>query len=72
MIKKEEIHYINSLGYYKILTIIPQPQKEGLYFMSIKYRDEIVSCERNCTEQRVQEFKKKILNNKKILAIKNK
>ena len=59
MIKKEEIHYINSLGYYKILTIIPQPQKEGLYFMSIKYRGEIVSCECDCTEERVRKFRKK-------------
>ena len=71
MIKKEEIHYINDLGYYKILTIIPQPQKDGLYFMAIEYRGEVVSFERNCTEERVQDFRKKILNNKKILAIKN-
>ena len=71
MIKKEEIHYINDLGYYKILTIIPQPQKDGLYFMAIEYRGEIVSCERNCTEERVRDFRKKILNNKEILAIKN-
>ena len=68
---KEEIEYMNDLGYHKTLTIIPQPHKEGLYFMSIKYRGEIVSCERNCTEQRVQEFRKKILDHKIILAIKN-
>lgn len=66
---KEEIKYINDLGYHKTLTIIPQ--KDGLYFMAISYRGEVVSFERNCTEQRVQEFRKKILNHKKVLAIKN-
>ena len=69
---KEEIEYINDLGYHKTLTIIPQSQNNGLYFMAISYRGDIVSFERNCTEQRVQEFRKKILNNEKILAIKNK
>ena len=67
---KEKIEYINDLGYYKTLTIIPQ--KDGLYFMSISYRGEVVSFERNCTEERVQDFRKKILNHKKVLAIKNK
>ena len=67
---KEEIEYINDLGYHKTLTIIPQ--KDGLYFMSISYRGEVVSFERNCTEERVQKFRKKILNHKKVLAIKNK
>ena len=66
---KEEIEYINNLGYYKTLTIISQ--KDGLYFMSISYRGEVVSFERNCTEERVKDFRKKILNNKKMLAIKN-
>ena len=67
---KDEIEYINDLGYHKTLTIIPQ--KDGLYFMSISYRGEVVSFERNCTEERVQKFRKKILNHKKVLAIKNK
>ena len=67
---KEEIEYINDLGYHKTLTIIPQPQNNGLYFMAISYRGDIVSFERNCTEQRVQEFRKKILDHKIILAIK--
>ena len=66
---KEKIEYINDLGYYKTLTIISQ--KDGLYFMSISYRGEVVSFERNCTEERVKDFRKKILNNKKVLAIKN-
>ena len=66
---KEKIEYINDLGYYKTLTIISQ--KDGLYFMSISYHGEVVSFERNCTEERVKDFRKKILNNKKILAIKN-
>ena len=66
---KEKIEYINDLGYYKTLTIISQ--KDGLYFMSISYRGEVVSFERNCTKERVKDFRKKILNNKKILAIKN-
>ena len=69
MIKKEEIHYINDLGYYKTLDIILQ--QNGLYFMAISYRGEVISFERNCTEKRVKDFRKKILNNKKILAIKN-
>ena len=46
-------------------------QNNGLYFMSISYHGEVVSFERNCTEERVKDFRKKILNNKKILAIKN-
>lgn len=66
---KEKIEYINDLGYHKTLSIIPQ--KDGLYFMAISYHGEVVSFERNCTEERVQEFRKKILNNKKVLAIKN-
>ena len=39
--------------------------------MAILYRGDIVNFERNCTEQRVQEFKKKILDHKIILVIKN-
>ena len=66
---KEKIEYINDLGYYKTLTIILQ--KDGLYFMAISYRGEVVSFERNCTEERVQNFRKKILDNKIMLAIKN-
>ena len=66
---REIIEYINDLGYYKTLDIVPQ--KNGLYFMAISYRGEVVSFERNCTEQRVQEFRKKILDHKIILAIKN-
>ena len=66
---KEKIEYINDLGYYKTLTIILQ--KDGLYFMAISYRGEVVSFERNCTEERVQDFRKKILDNKIMLAIKN-
>ena len=66
---KEKIEYINDLGYYKTLTIIPQ--KNGLYFMAISHRGEVMSFERNCTEERVQDFRKKILDNKIILAIKN-
>ena len=66
---KEKIEYINDSGYHKTLTIISK--KDGLYFMSISYRGEVVSFERNCTEERVKDFRKKILNNKKILAIKN-
>lgn len=68
---KEKIEYINDLGYHKTLTIIPQLENNGLYFMAISYRGDIVSFERNCTEQRVQEFRKKILDHKIILAIKN-
>lgn len=66
---KEKIEYINDLGYHKTLSIIPQ--KDGLYFMAISYHGDVVNFERNCTEERVQEFRKKILNNKKVLAIKN-
>ena len=66
---KEEIEYINDLGYHKTLEIVPQ--KNGLYAMAILYRGDIVNFERNCTEQRVQEFRKKILDHKIILAIKN-
>ena len=65
---KEEIQYINDLDYHKTLTIIPQ--KDGLYFMAISYRGDVVSFERNCTEQRIQEFRKKILNRKKYLQLK--
>ena len=68
---KEEIEYINDLGYHKTLTIIPQPQNNGLYFMAISYRGDVVSIERDCTEERVRKFRKKILNHKKVLAIKN-
>ena len=66
---RETIQYINHLGCYKTLDIIPQP--DGLYFMAISYHGDVVSFERNCTEQRVQEFRKKILDHKIILAIKN-
>ena len=66
----EHIEYINKLGKYKILEIMKQ--NNGLYFMAILYRGEIISFEKNCTKQRVQEFRKKILDNEKILAIKNK
>lgn len=66
----ERIEYINKLGKTKILEIIKQ--NNGLYFMAIIHRGEIISFEKNCTKQRVQEFRKKILNNEKILAIKNK
>ena len=66
---KETIEYINDLGYYKTLDIVQQ--KNGLYFMAISYRGDITSFERNCTKQRVQEFRKKILDHKIILAIKN-
>ena len=68
---KEEIEYINDLGYHKTLTIIPQPQNNGLYFMAISYHGDVVAFERNCTEQRVKKKKKKILDHKIILAIKN-
>ena len=61
---KETIKYINDLGYYKTLDIIPQ--KNGLYFMAISYRGEVVSFERNCTEKRVQDFRQKILTTKYI------
>ena len=66
---KEEIEYINDLGYHKTLTIIPT--KNGLYLMAISYRGDVVSIERDCTEERVRKFRKKILNHKKVLAIKN-
>lgn len=66
----EHIEYINKLGKHKILEIMKQ--NNGLYFMAILYRGEVISFEKNCTKQRVQEFRKKILNNEKILAIKNK
>lgn len=65
----ECIEYINKLGKHKILEIMKQ--NNGLYFMAIIYRGEIISFEKNCTKQRVQEFRKKILNNEKVLAIKN-
>lgn len=65
----EHIEYINKLGKYKTLEIMKQ--NNGLYFMAIIYRGEIISFEKNCTKQRVQEFRKKILDNEKILAIKN-
>ena len=64
---KETIKYINDLGYYKTLDIIPQ--KNGLYFMAISYRGEVVSFERNCTEKRVQDFRQKILTKKYICKI---
>ena len=66
----EYIEYVNKLGKNKILEIMKQ--NNGLYFMAILYRGEIISFEKNCTKQRVQEFRKKILDNEKILAIKNK
>ena len=65
----EHIEYVNKLGKNKILEIMKQ--NNGLYFMAILYRGEIISFEKNCTKQRVQEFRKKILDNEKILAIKN-
>ena len=63
---RETIEYINDLGYYKTLDIVPQ--KNGLYFMAISYRGEVVSFERNCTEKRVQDFRKKILTKKYIIG----
>lgn len=66
---KEEIEYINDLGYHKTLTIVPT--KNGLYLMAISYNGDVVSLECDCTEERVRKFKKKILNHKKVLAIKN-
>ena len=65
----ECIEYTNKLGKNKVLEIMKQ--NNGLYFMAISYRGEIISFEKNCTKQRVQEFRKKILDNEKILAIKN-
>ena len=66
---KEEIEYINDLGYHKTLTIVPT--KNGLYLMAISYNGDVVSLECDCTEERVLKFRKKILNHKKVLAIKN-
>lgn len=63
---RETIQYINHLGYYKTLDIIPQ--QNGLYFMAISYRGEVISFERNCTEKRVKDFKEKILNTYQIVA----
>ena len=63
---RETIQYINHLGYYKILDIIPQ--QNGLYFMTISYRGEVISFERNCTEKRVKDFRNKILNAYQIVA----
>ena len=63
----EHIEYINKLGEYKILEIMKQ--NNGLYFMAILHRGEVISFEKNCTKQRVQEFRNKILNNEKILAL---
>ena len=57
---RETIQYINNLDYYKTLDIIPQ--QNGLYFMAISYRGEVISFERNCTEKRVKDFRNKILN----------
>ena len=57
---RETIQYINHLGYYKTLDIIPQ--KNELYFIAISYRGEVISFERNCTEKRVKDFRNKILN----------
>ena len=63
---RETIQYINNSGYYKTLDIIPQP--DGLYFMAISYRGEVISFERNCTEKRVKDFRNKILNAYQIVA----
>lgn len=65
----EYIEYTNKLGKHKILEIMKQ--NNGLYFMAILHRGEVISFEKNCTKQRVQEFRKKILDHKIILAIKN-
>ena len=62
---REKIQYINHLGYYKTLDIIQQP--DGLYFMAISYRGEVISFERNCTEKRVKDFKKKIIKSYQIV-----
>ena len=59
----ERIEYINKLGKHKILEIMKQ--NNGLYFMAILYRGEVISFERNCTKQRVEEFRKKINKTKK-------
>lgn len=66
---REKIQYINHLGYYKTLDIIPQQNK--LYFMTISYRGEVISFERNCTEKRVKDFKEKIFKIYQIIDIKN-
>lgn len=66
---RETIQYINNSGYYKTLDIIPQ--RNELYFMTISYRGEVISFERNCTEKRVKDFREKILNSYKIINIKN-
>ena len=66
---RETIQYINNSGYYKTLDIILQQNR--LYFMTISYRGEVISFERNCTEKRVQDFREKILNSYKIINIKN-
>ena len=66
---RETIQYINNSGYYKTLDIILQQNR--LYFMTISYRGEVISFERNCTEKRVKDFKKKIINSYKIINIKN-
>lgn len=63
---REKIQYINHLGYYKTLDIIPQ--QNGLYFMAISYRGEVISFEQNCTEKRVKDFRNKILNAYQIVA----
>ena len=65
----EHIEYVKKLGKNKILESMKQ--NNGLSFMAIVQRGEIISFEKNCTKQRVQEFRKKILDNEKILAIKN-
>lgn len=65
----EQIQYINKLGHYNILDIIPQ--KDGSYFMAITYNNEVASFECHCTEQTVRYFRKKILENNEIIVIKN-
>lgn len=62
---RERIQYINHSGYYKTLDIIPQP--DGLYFMAISYRGEVISFERNCTEKRIKDFKEKIIKSYQIV-----
>ena len=66
---RETIQYINNSGYYKTLDIILQQNE--LYFMTISYRGEVISFERNCTEKRVKDFREKILNSYQIINIKN-
>ena len=63
---RETIQYINNSGYYKTLDIIPQQNR--LYFMTISYRGEVISFERNCTEKRVKDFREKILNSYQIVV----